>query len=165
MDELPDRQPPSLGGRVRTVRRSKGLSQRELARRAGLTEPFLSRVENAHAEPSVRTLGRLATAMNVTVGDLLGLGAELSRATPACPVSASGRCIAELIHEPGRHTQLAAGRYTPRQLKLLRLADYLVQNGSKETLAALETVMRGMLKLPAPTRDVPRLRELARHIE
>jgi transcriptional regulator with XRE-family HTH domain len=146
MDALPDGQSPSLGRRIRITRRSKRLTQRELARRAQLTEPFVSRVENEHATPSIQTLGRIATAMGVTIGDLLGV--EPARFKPTCPVSESGRCVAELVYQPGPRTQLAAERYSPRQIRLLRLANHIVQHAPAETLAALETVIRGLVKLP-----------------
>jgi transcriptional regulator with XRE-family HTH domain len=148
---MPDGQSPSLGRRIRITRRSKRLTQRELARRAQLTEPFVSRVENDHAEPSIQTLGRIATAMGVTIGDLLGV--EPSRFKPTCPVSESGRCVAELVYQPGPRTQLAAERYSPRQIRLLRLANHIVQHAPAETLAALETVIRGLVKLQTRKRD------------
>ena len=101
-------------------------------------------IENNHAQPSVSTLERLAQAMGVTVGDLLAV--EPARFKPPCPVSQSGRCIAELIYQPGPRAPSMEERYTPRQVRLLRLATYLVQNGTPETLMALETVMQAMEK-------------------
>lgn len=158
MDTEPGTQ-HSIGHRIRTIRRSRQLTQRELARRAQLAEPFVSRVENDRAEPSLATLGRLAAAMDVTMGDLVA--AEPARFKPTCPVSRSGRCIAELIYRPGPRAQLTEERYTPRQIKLLRLANYLVECASPDTQNALETVMRGMLKLPGTARDPRRLRGLS----
>ena len=139
------------GRRVQAIRRARELSQRELARRAGLAEPFLSRIENARAAPSLDTLQRLAAAMDVTLGDLLEL--QPGRFKSTCPVSHSGHCIAELIYQPGPRTKVIGERYTVRQLRLLQLANYLVQYADGETLVALETVMRGMLKLPGTRRN------------
>jgi transcriptional regulator with XRE-family HTH domain len=158
MTTSPERQAPPIGERIRTIRRSKRLTQRAVAARAGLAEPFLSRVENGHAEPSLGTMGRIAAAMEVTIGDLLA--AEPARFKSTCPVSQSGRCIAELIYQPGPRARVEGERYSPRQITLLRLANYLVQFGSPDTLTALETVMRGMLKLPGTGRDPRRLRAL-----
>ena len=151
------------GQRVRMLRRARHLTQRELARRTGLAEPFLSRIENGRAQPSVRTLERLANGLGLAIGDLLGAGPGSFRA--ACPVSQSGRCIAELIYRPGRTLTWPAERYTPRQIALLRLSNYVVQFGSPEALAALETVLRGMMKLPGTRRDPRWLRVLNRRAE
>ena len=143
-------QPLTLGQRIHAVRRARRLTQREVARRTGIAEPFLSRVENNHAQPSVNTLERLAEAMGVTLADLLAV--EQARFKPPCPVSQSGRCIAELIYQPGPRAPSAVERYTPRQVRLLRLATYLAQNAGPETLTALETVMQAMEKGTPKTR-------------
>jgi transcriptional regulator with XRE-family HTH domain len=134
----------TIGQRIHEVRRARRLTQREVAKRTGIAEPFLSRVENNHAQPSVSTLERLAEAMGVTMGDLLAV--EPARFKPPCPVSQSGRCIAELIYQPGPRAPSTDERYTPRQVRLLRLATFLAQKASGETLTALETIMQAMAK-------------------
>ena len=149
MDTPPVEPSPSLGSRIRIIRRSRRLTQRALAARAQLAEPFVSRVENDHAEPSIETLGRIAAAMDVTIGDLLEGGPARFKAS--CPVSESGRCIAELIYRPAPRTQLSSERYSPRQIRLLRLANHVVQHGDDKTLAALETLMRGLARLTTAT--------------
>ena len=65
-----------------------------------------------------------------------------------------------VLFSPGPRTARAGERYTMRQIRLLRLANYLAQFASPDTLAALETVMRGMLKLPGTRRDPRWLRAL-----
>ncbi len=150
MSTHPERQ-LSVGQRIRAIRRAKRLTQRDVAARTGLAEPFLSRIENERAEPSLGTLNRLATALEISLGDLLGVAQAQFR--PSCPVSHSGRCIAELIYQPGPRPASAEEHYTARQIRLLRLANYLVQCGAPATLDALETVMRGMVKLPDTRRD------------
>ena len=47
------------GALLKEARRSAGLSQRELARRAGVAQPVLSRIERGHASPRFETLDRL----------------------------------------------------------------------------------------------------------
>ena len=145
--ERQERQPQDLGGRILAVRRARRLTQRDVAQRSGIAEPFLSRIENNHAQPSVTTLERLAGAMGVTLGDLLSV--EQARFTAPCPVSQSGHCIAELIYQPGPRAPSAGERYTPRQVRLLRLATFLAQNATPDTLAALETVMQATEKSTA----------------
>jgi transcriptional regulator with XRE-family HTH domain len=51
--------PPAL---IRAVRRRNGLTQRELARRAGTTQPVVSAYEHGRRDPSLGTLRRLVEA-------------------------------------------------------------------------------------------------------
>jgi transcriptional regulator with XRE-family HTH domain len=44
---------------LREARRVSGFSQRELARRAGVPQPAVSRIEREHGSPRVDTLDRL----------------------------------------------------------------------------------------------------------
>ena len=44
---------------------------RDLARRAGMSQPFLSNIENARATPSIATLYRLGGALGVSPQDFL----------------------------------------------------------------------------------------------
>ncbi|MFE3191994.1 helix-turn-helix domain-containing protein [Nocardia sp. NPDC059240] len=60
-----------VGGVVRDLREKSGLSMRELARRAGISQPFLSQIERGVSAPSMITTYRLAAALGVTPGDLL----------------------------------------------------------------------------------------------
>ncbi len=66
MDEL-----FSLGPRVRTLRKERDLSQRELARLAGVSANAISLIERNEISPSVATLHRLATALNVKISYFL----------------------------------------------------------------------------------------------
>ena len=52
-----------LGRRIREVRRQKGMSQGDLARRTGLFSSYISRIENGHVVPSLETLEKLAQAL------------------------------------------------------------------------------------------------------
>ena len=49
------------------VRTSKGLTQKELSIRSGIAQGDISKLENGNANPSIRTLQRLATAMGKTL--------------------------------------------------------------------------------------------------
>ncbi|MCU1616468.1 MAG: hypothetical protein JWO98_4008 [Frankiales bacterium] len=59
-----------LGQRVRQLRQAKGLSARDLAARSGLTQTYISRLENAKLSPTVATLSRLVAAMGETITSL-----------------------------------------------------------------------------------------------
>ena len=49
------------------ARREEGLTQKELSERSGITKADISRLENGNANPSIRTLQRLANAMGKTL--------------------------------------------------------------------------------------------------
>ena len=59
-----------LGARVRSLRRSRGLTLKGLGRLAGLSHPFLSQVERGLARPSVSSVERIAAALDVSVARL-----------------------------------------------------------------------------------------------
>lgn len=61
----------AIGGRIREHRNQRGWPQEELAFRAGVTAPYLSRVECGLQTPSLKTIMALADAMDITVNDLL----------------------------------------------------------------------------------------------
>jgi len=61
-----------FGQRLREARVSAGLSQSELEDISGIPKARLSRYENGHVEPSIQTLARLSSALNVSEASLLG---------------------------------------------------------------------------------------------
>lgn len=60
-----------LGTRLRTARLARGLTMRELASRAGLTESFISQVERDVSSPSIASLQRICRALGLSVAELL----------------------------------------------------------------------------------------------
>lgn len=52
----------ALSSAVMDVRNRAGLTQEELARKMGTTQPVVARLESGRARPSMRTLERLAEA-------------------------------------------------------------------------------------------------------
>ncbi len=54
------------------LRKNQGLTQNQLSERAGIDRKTINRIENGHFSPSVDTLTRLALALQVSIGDLLG---------------------------------------------------------------------------------------------
>jgi transcriptional regulator with XRE-family HTH domain len=60
----------SLGQRLRELRDKADLSLRELAKRIGVTSPFLSDIELGRRFPSEEILAKLAGALNVSPEDL-----------------------------------------------------------------------------------------------
>ena len=58
-----------LGARLRGMRESHGLSQRELARRAGVTNGMISLIEQNRSSPSVGSLKKVLDGIPVTLAD------------------------------------------------------------------------------------------------
>lgn len=61
----------SLGETLRSMRRERGLSTRQLATLAEISQPTLSNIENGRARPSVATLYGLAEALAISPGMLI----------------------------------------------------------------------------------------------
>ena len=59
-----------LGPLLRRLRTSRGLTLRELATSAGMTESFLSQVERGVATPSIASVQRIARGLGLSIADL-----------------------------------------------------------------------------------------------
>jgi transcriptional regulator with XRE-family HTH domain len=55
-----------VGNFIRDMRRSAGVSLRQLADRAGVSNPYLSQVERGLRKPSAEVLQQIATALRVS---------------------------------------------------------------------------------------------------
>lgn len=62
-----------LGAKVRELRTGRRWSQESLAAKAGLSYKFVGEVERGIANPTVSTLGSLASALDVAVSELFGM--------------------------------------------------------------------------------------------
>jgi transcriptional regulator with XRE-family HTH domain len=60
-----------IGSSLRGVRRRRGMTLRQVAEAAGVTESFLSQVERDVASPSIATLRRIAVALGTSIGVIL----------------------------------------------------------------------------------------------
>ncbi|OSQ47833.1 cupin domain-containing protein [Marivita geojedonensis] len=58
-----------IGGRLRAIREAKGMSQRDLASRAGLTSAAISLIEQNKSSPSVASLKSLLDAISMTMSE------------------------------------------------------------------------------------------------
>ncbi len=61
----------ALGRFIRDRREKAELSMRELAKRADISNPYLSQIERGLHEPSVRVISSIANALNVSAEALL----------------------------------------------------------------------------------------------
>lgn len=58
-----------VGARLRTVREGRGISQRELARRSGISNATISQIESNTINPSVGALKRILDALPLPLSD------------------------------------------------------------------------------------------------
>ncbi len=61
-----------IGRRLKAARRLEGLSQGDVERRSGIPKARISRYENGHVAPSIRSLLRLCKALGHPAGEILG---------------------------------------------------------------------------------------------
>ena len=61
-----------IGGAVREHRTGRGWSTRSLAARAGISQPFLTNIENGRTVPSLPSLYAIATALAVSCARCIG---------------------------------------------------------------------------------------------
>jgi transcriptional regulator with XRE-family HTH domain len=60
-----------VGDHIRRLRETRKLTQATMARRAGLSRMLVIRIERDDISPTLDTLERIATALGVTVRNLL----------------------------------------------------------------------------------------------
>ena len=56
-----------LAGELLSLRRARGLTQRQLSQKTGIQQSEISRIEAAHANPTVGTVSALARALGAEV--------------------------------------------------------------------------------------------------
>jgi transcriptional regulator with XRE-family HTH domain len=65
-----------IGTRLRTLREARKFSQGDIEKRTGLLRCYISRVENGHTVPSIETLEKLASALEIPLYQLFYEGDE-----------------------------------------------------------------------------------------
>jgi transcriptional regulator with XRE-family HTH domain len=96
-----------IGPRLRAARRSQGLSLAGLAERSGLTKGFLSQVERDLTSPSVGTLLRLCSVLEMPVGHLFdGAAAPLVRGGERTPIAFGGSGVSEYRLTPAGESRV-----------------------------------------------------------
>jgi len=135
----------SIGTRIIQARNQKNMSQSELGRRTGIAGSYLSRIENRHIDPRPTTLRKIAAALGVPLAELFREGTT-NAPLPQCVITTSGNCIMDLLkNRPRRGTPRGTEKYSPHQLQLLRMANYLVQSGDTRMLDTLDVLLSSLL--------------------
>ena len=71
-----------IGNRLQAVRKSKGLSQRELAKRVGVTNSTISLIEQNKVSPSISSLKKVLDGIPISLADFFTLDLEDSGDSP-----------------------------------------------------------------------------------
>ena len=108
-----------IGARIRWFREQKGLSQRDIEERTGLLRCYISRVENGHTIPSLDTLERLASVLDVPLYQLFYEGDE----TPALPDLSKRQTTEELVMDEESEKEM---RFFEKVLRLTSRIDDLL---------------------------------------
>ena len=66
-----------LGQRIREIRKKRGMTQAELAEKAGISVNFVGTAERGIHSPSISTLERIAKALHVNISQLFDFTEEL----------------------------------------------------------------------------------------
>lgn len=78
----PLKEAPAFGQRLAALRKSLGLSQRELAERLGTTREMIDYYERRAVNPTLEFIQQAAEALKVSVAELLGSELKATRAKP-----------------------------------------------------------------------------------
>jgi transcriptional regulator with XRE-family HTH domain len=69
----PDKRIKTIGEKIRAIRKSKGLSQEEMAEGAGLHPTYISDIENGKVNASLLSYFMVATALEMPVVEIVDL--------------------------------------------------------------------------------------------
>lgn len=102
-----------VGSRLRALRERYGLSQRELAKRAGVTNGMISQIEQNRVSPSVGSLKKILDGLSVSMADFF-----TQDFSPAAQVFYTRDELPDLGNGPVSMFLVAAGR-KDRKLSML----------------------------------------------
>lgn len=85
----------AVSGRIRALRKAKGMTQEQLSEKAGIASQYLSRLETARQVPSLDTIVDLAQALHTPLSALLGEPQQDTQAERASRVAAMLATLSE----------------------------------------------------------------------
>ena len=134
----------SLGGRLHALRLGREWTLDELARRAGLSKSYLSRLEDGERQPSIAALLSLAQAHGLPLASLFGASEDSPRRCAVVRVgeapSRQGNGLAySPMSDAGRNAQMQPIRVT---VPAGRVGDEMYQHDGEEWLFVLSGTLR-----------------------
>jgi transcriptional regulator with XRE-family HTH domain len=91
----------AVGPRLRALRRSRGVTQADLAATTGISESTLSRLESGQRRPNLELLLPLARAHGVPIDELVGAPPTGDPRVHLRPIRRHGRTFLPLTRRPG----------------------------------------------------------------
>lgn len=61
-----------IGAKIKEIRKSKGLTQEDLAQRSGVAQSAISYIERQGKQPNIDTIMRIANTLGISIADILG---------------------------------------------------------------------------------------------
>ncbi len=102
-NDLGDRLSSHLADNIRQLRETHGLTQQQLAKRAGVPRPTWANLESGSANPTIAVLVKVAAALQVSVEELLSPPRAAARFYPADRLTVRKRglvTVRKLLPEP-----------------------------------------------------------------
>ena len=133
-----------LSARLREMRAERGWTQDELARRAGLSKSYLSRIEDGERQPSLASLLSLAQAHGIGLASLFAASTEEKR---HCAVLRAGSLPPQqgngLTYTPLSRPERAASMQPIRvTVSARRVGDEMYRHDGEEWLHVLSGTLR-----------------------
>lgn len=110
---------PAVGARLRFLRAMHGLSQRELARRAGLTHATIGAIERDAISPSIGSMLKIVGCFPITMSEFFAIDPSSEtrvffRGPEMREAGSGGISVRQVGHDlKGRPLQLLIERYAP----------------------------------------------------
>lgn len=82
-----------IGGNIKKIRKAQGLTQEKLGKKAGFDYRYVGFIEQARVNPTIKTLERVAAALNFSLRDLFPKNSELETGKKSAPPKAAEREI------------------------------------------------------------------------
>lgn len=126
-----------VGKRIQTVRKTLGLTQEDLAERAGVHAGYVSQIERGVRTPSAKILSKLAEALRVPLSHLLDVASPGSNQPmavaegpedPDDPAAADSREPFPALDERGLLVKEVTGLVADRPIEDLRLAVLILRS-------------------------------------
>jgi transcriptional regulator with XRE-family HTH domain len=145
-----------VGGRLKHVRELHGLSQRELARRAGVTNGLISLIEQNRVSPSVSSLKKVLDGVPLSLAEFFTLDVN---ATPQVFFAAAelvelGNDAASLrlvaAQRPGRQLTVLHERYAPGAATGDEMLSHRGEEGGVVVSGQLELTVGGQTRVLGP---------------
>lgn len=138
-----------VGGRLRQLRLARGLSQRELAKRAGVTNSTISLIEQNSVSPSVSSLKKILDALPVSIsaffaGDEPSAPQTFYRARELTEIG-DGRLSFRLVaaRRPERQMSIIHERYPPGADTGEEMLEHAGEEGGVVVAGEIEITVNG----------------------